>query len=50
LKHFFDFFGVFFQDVLAEVPSQVAEYMEKNGFTPGVPDVDTALNIQQMRL
>ena len=38
------------QDVLAEVPSQVVEYMDRNGFRPGVPDVQTALRMQQMRL
>ena len=38
-----------FQDVLAEVPRQVAEYMERNRFRPGVPDV-AALDFDQMRL
>jgi len=38
------------KDVLAEVPSQVVEYMDRNGFRPGVPDVQTALRMQQMRL
>lgn len=38
------------KDVLAEVPFQVAEYMDRNGIKPGVPDVDTALNVQRMRL
>ena len=36
--------------MLAEVPSQVVEYMDRNGFRPGVPDVQTALRMQQMRL
>ena len=42
-----------FKDVLAEVPHQVAEYMERNGFRPGIPDVKAAEQLSdfdQMRL
>lgn len=39
------------KDVLAEVPHQVAEYMERNGFRPRIPDVQTALqDFDKMRL
>ena len=38
------------QDVLAEVPYQVVEYMERNNIPPGVPDVQTALKLHQMQL
>lgn len=38
------------KDVLAEVPFQVVEYMERNNIPPGVPDVQTALKLHQMQL
>merc|ERR1719362_964354 len=38
------------KDVLAEVPYQVVEYMERNNIPPGVPDVQTALKLHQMQL
>jgi len=38
------------QDVLAEVPYQVAEYMTRKGFKPGVPDVSTVLKIEKMNI
>lgn len=38
------------KDVLAEVPFQVVDYMERNGFQPGVPEVQTALKMQQLQL
>jgi hypothetical protein len=38
------------QDVLAEVPYQVAEYMTRKGYKPGVPDVSTVLRVEQMNL
>ena len=41
---------VYLQDVLAEVPYQVVEYMERNNIPPGVPDVQTALKLHQMQL
>ena len=31
-----------FQDVLAEIPSQVVQYMQRNGIKPGIPDIDVA--------
>ena len=43
-------YDVYLQDVLAEVPFQVVEYMERNNIPPGVPDVQTALKLHQMQL
>ena len=40
----------FLQDVLAEVPFQVVEYMERNNIPPGVPDVQTALKLHNLQL
>jgi hypothetical protein len=28
------------QDVLAEIPSQVVQYMDRQGIKPGIPEVD----------
>jgi hypothetical protein len=33
--------------VLAEIPSQVVQYMQRNGIRPGVPDVDVATRQMQ---
>jgi len=35
---------------LAEVPYQVAEYMTRKGFKAGVPDVETAVKMEQLSL
>jgi len=38
------------KDVLAEVPYQVVEYCSRNNIQPGVPDVQTALKLNQLQL
>ena len=38
------------QDVLAEVPHQVSEYMTRKGLKPGVPDVSTVLKVESMSI
>ncbi len=33
------------KDVLAEIPTQVVQYMQRNGIKPQLPDVDAATRI-----
>ncbi len=35
------------QDVLAEIPSQVVQYMQRNGIKPELPDVEIATRSMQ---
>ena len=39
-----------FQDMLAEIPIQVTEYMNERNFKPNIPDVSMAMKFQDMTL
>ena len=46
----FLFYAFHTQDMLAEIPFQVTEYMKDRNFTPNVPDVSMATKFQDMTL